>query len=240
MIPVTAIHQIEITSRCNLRCVYCPSPGIMGGKYPNRPAVDMSRETFEKAVALAEVFVRRGTQNELNLAGIGESTLHPEFADFVRHARERLGRLTKLIFATNGIIHDEGMIAAIAPYRPVVYVSLHRPEKAGPAIELYKKYGLLGGVSADPSISANDWAGQVAWHNSGDKLSCQWINKGRVMVMADGRITRCCLDASGAGVLGHVETYTQLTEGTSPYDLCKTCYQVIDDPKWDQQKGAPR
>ena len=45
-------------------------------------------------------------------------------------------------------------------------VKLHRPEKAGPAVEAYRKIGALDGVSADPSINAYDWAGQVEWFNS--------------------------------------------------------------------------
>ena len=236
---VTALHQVEITSRCNLRCIYCPSPAIVGGKYPNRPAVDMTREHFLRSMEWARFYVHQGTQWELNLAGIGESTIHPEFADFVRLAREAVGPRVTLIFATNGIVHDEAMVKAIAPYDPHVVVSLHRPEKAGPAIEVYKKYGLFKGVSADPSMSANDWAGQVAWHNSGRTLRCQWLQDGKVMAMADGRITTCCLDASGAGVVGHVADPID-TVRLKPYELCRKCYQMIDSPHWDQPLGVPK
>lgn len=236
---VTAIHQVEISSRCNLRCRYCTSPAIVDGKYPNRKALDMTRAHFERALEWVRFYMRQGSQTDLNLAGIGESTVHPEWVDFVRLAREAVGPKVTIIFATNGLIHDEEMVKAIAPYKPEVWVSLHRPEKAGLAIEMYKKYGLLAGASADPSISANDWASQVDWFNSGDRLPCQWMRMGRVMVMADGRITSCCLDAQGLGVIGHVEDPIGSIE-TKPYALCKSCYQDIGIEGWDQKMGKPR
>src|SRR3990167_3157408 len=99
---VKALHQIEISSRCSLKCVYCPSPDISKGLYQDRRAEDMNRETFIRALEWVTVFVRKGTQAELNLAGIGESFLHPEFADFVKLAREAVGPLVKLVMATNG------------------------------------------------------------------------------------------------------------------------------------------
>lgn len=237
--PITAIHQIEITSRCNLRCVYCPSPSIVAGKYPNRPAVDMKRYHFERALLWVEFYRRWGGQPELNLAGIGESTLHPEFVDFVRMARRVMGDEGHIVFATNGILCDEIMVKDLAKYKVRVWVSLHRPEKAARAVELYKKYGLLVGVSIDPSVNSNDWAGQVDWHRSGNEFPCPWLNEGRLFVLSDGRISRCCLDAQGVGILGHVDDPIGSIE-TSPYSLCMKCYQTIDSPTWDQKRGVGR
>lgn len=248
---LAALHQIEITSRCSLKCVYCPSPSITSGKQPNRPAVDMNRATFERALSWVRHYVEAGTQSELNLAGIGESTLHPEFVTFVRLAREAVGPKVKLTFATNGIAPGawgghpdlDAMIRALVPYRPAVWVSLHRPEKAARAVEAYRRAGLLEGVSADPSINANTWAGQVDWFVSQttveEPLECQWLRDSKAMVMADGRITTCCLDASGAGVIGHVVHNEIGDVYTKPYDLCRTCHQHIPVPGWENHvRGA--
>lgn len=200
--------------------------------------MDMSEQDFSRALVWAAHFVKLGTQDELNLAGIGESTLHPKFVDFVREARQAVGPNVKLIMATNGLIHDENMIAAVQPYNLRVFVSLHRPEKAGLAVSMWRKYGLLDGVSADPSINANDWAGQVEWKNDTQvQMWCTWLAAGRVMAMADGRLTACCLDASGAGVVGHVNDPVG-SLSTQAYKLCKTCHHVIINPGWDQKNGV--
>lgn len=83
---VREIHQIEPTSRCNLKCKYCP-------QWPKLPRakLDMTQETFEAALAMVEYFVGLGTQTELSLTGIGEPTLHPHFVDMMVRAREVIG-----------------------------------------------------------------------------------------------------------------------------------------------------
>jgi hypothetical protein len=163
----------------------------------------------------------------VNIAGIGESTIHPEFVWFVHLAREYIGWDCNLSFATNGVAVTEEMVAAIAPARPSVDVSMHRPEKAGLAIELFRKYKLLHGASADPSLAAINWAGQVDWHVSvPQRRECSWLAQGMVMVMADGRVTRCPLDASGVGVICHINDDLDKFE-QSPYSLCAKCDQLV-------------
>jgi hypothetical protein len=190
----------------------------------------MSAEHYSKALAWAKVFVKKFDQHELNLAGIGESTMHPDFVRNVFLAREAVGDSCDLVLATNGLLVTDQLAAAIAAARPRVFVSLHRPEKAGPAIEALKRAGILAGVSADPSVAATNWAGQVKWHVSvTGTRNCQWVIPGAFMVMADGRITRCSLDSSGVGVLGTLED-DLLTLRTSPYELCRTCDQNVGVP----------
>ena len=218
---VTSLHQIEITSRCNLTCKYCPSPKLQ------RPKVDMDMATYKRALEWVNYYVLRGTQGELNLAGIGESTMHPDFVEYVRLARGAVGPGGRLVLATNGLLITDEMVAALKPFNPLIWVSLHRPEKAGPAIEVLKKYGLLSGVSGDPSYAAIDWAGQVeGWFVSAQKGVCDWLKSGWTMVMADGRLSTCCLDASGAGVIGHVNNQVG-DAGVSPYGLCSGCHLSV-------------
>jgi MoaA/NifB/PqqE/SkfB family radical SAM enzyme len=132
---VKQIHQIEITSRCNLRCVYCVH------RHMPRPKVDMAEIVFRQALDWAAKFVERGTQTSLNLAGIGESTMHPDFVRFVHLARKKVGPRCELVLATNGLLVDDALAEAIAPARPQVFVSMHRPEKAGPAINALQRAG---------------------------------------------------------------------------------------------------
>lgn len=224
MFALRDIHQIEITSRCNLKCVYCPSY-----KLP-RPKLDMTWEHYQQAIDWALHFQKRGTQGELNLAGIGESTLHPRFVEYVAHARKVLGPKQILLIATNGLLITEQLALELKPLQMRLWVSMHRPEKAGPALHILRKHGLLQGVSNDPAMGSTDWAGQVKWDVTVPKgRKCIWVTGGRAFVMADGRVSRCCYDASGVGVFAHVQD--DLTKfQTSPYSLCKGCDQDVGVP----------
>lgn len=167
----------------------------------------------------------RSHHAELNLAGIGESTMHPQFIDFLRLARGAVGWDVTLVLATNGLLVDDAMAEAMAPYKPEVYVSLHRPEKAQKAVSALARVGILKAVSCDGALNSVNWAGQIDWPvtTSAAGGACTWFKDGRVVVLADGRVSRCCFDASGAGVLGTIDDdLTQLT--TSAYSLCETCH----------------
>lgn len=225
MIPLREIHQIEMTSHCDLACKYCPSR-----KLP-RPKLHMSREHYVKALGWARTFaLKHGGSHGLNLAGIGESTLHPDFVEFVHLAREAVGPYVSLVLATNGVSMTRELAEAIAPTKIKMFVSLHRPEKAGPAIEHLRAAGIFAGSSSDPSLAATDWAGQVKWHNSVPvKRDCMWVRNGLAFVLADGRVSRCAYDASGKGVFAHVDD--DLTKfSTSPWSLCRTCDQDVGYP----------
>lgn len=220
---VTRIHQIELTSKCNLACKYCVHP-----KMP-RPKEDMDWVTFEHALIKVKYCMVKYGQNELNLAGIGESTMHPAFAQMFKHARRYLGQNIKLVIATNGVSFTEEIAQEIAEYDPWVWVSLHRPEKAGQAVEIAKRYGMLKGVSADPSVAAMNWAGQTDWHVScNTETPCPWLTNGMAMVMSDGRVTTCCLDGSGDGVIGYVTDDINDLE-VQPYSLCENCHHAIPE-----------
>ena len=220
--PVRDIHQIELTTRCNLRCKYCPSPQKL------RAHEDMTDETFAAAMDMVTFFVRQGTQTELSLTGIGESLMHPRFVDMVEFARRVIGSKRDLVVTTNGLLLDDKMCAAIAPFAPKVFVSLHRPEKAGPAVEAAKRAGIFAGANPAPSVSAFDWAGQVKWHVSAPRTACEYLRLGWGVVLVDGRVTTCCLDATGGGAFGTVWDDPERL-AMSPWDLCSSCH--MDVPK---------
>lgn len=222
--PIRWLHQIEMTSHCNLRCKYCASPTL------KRPKVHMCDDHFERAVHWVRMFHVKYKQPEVNMAGIGESTMHPRFVENMFLARRTIGEGIRIVLATNGLLVTKELANAIAPMRPTVFVSLHRPERAGPAVEALRSAGIFAGSSSDPSLAATDWAGQVKWHRSaGNERQCPWVVGQKVMAMADGRITRCSFDASGVGVLGTLsDDLEQLN--TSPYILCRTCDQNVGVP----------
>lgn len=223
---VRAIHQIEITSRCNLRCKYCVHP-IMP-----RPKVDMGESVFYRSLEVAATLQRQYPHPELNMAGIGESTLHPQFIPFMQAAHEAMPPYVHLVVTTNGLLVTTEMADSLAsmasrtPERISVFVSLHRPEKAGPAVQILHERGLLAGVSADPSIAAVDWAGQVKWFVSAAKSPCPWIPGGWVMVAATGDVLTCCLDGSGIGSIGSIWNEPESMK-VKPYSLCGKCNQYL-------------
>lgn len=234
--PIQQVHQIEISSDCNLRCVYCPSkdldkPITDGGS--GRAKEMITRETFERALEWARHFRRAGTQGELALTGLGEALMHPEFVDLVRLAREALPS-NQITFSTNGILLSEEMCEALAPYRPEVFVSLHRPERAKGAVDRARRHGILAGTNSSFALDAFNWAGQLDWENTAQPIVCEFLRSGWCVVLADGRITTCCLDATGAGVVGHVDDEIGSlsiepwgTEVNGRPVGCDSCYQVV-------------
>lgn len=193
--------------------------------------MDMTEETWKATLRWIEYFhATNGGTVELNLCGIGESTLHPDLVRYCHEARAVVGPGCFLNFTTNGVSMTDELARALAPSGVKLGVSLHRPEKAGRAIEILKRYNMLFAVSADPSVAAINWAGQVDWFVSTPTgRDCVWVKQGRLFVMADGRVSRCCLDATGVGVIGTVaEDVSQFN--TSPYVLCRTCDQDVGLP----------
>lgn len=198
--PIRDIHQIELTTRCNLRCHYCPH-------FPELPRAkeDMTWETFEQSLDLIEFYVHQGTQTELSLTGIGEAVLHPRFLEMVERSRATIGHHRRLTITTNGLLFDDALCAALVPFQPAVYISLHRPERAGLAVEAAKRHGILAGVNNSFATSAFNWAGtQKNWFVSAPKIKCEYLHQGWGVILVDGRVTTCCLDADGSGVVGTV------------------------------------
>lgn len=230
-VKVQALHQIEITSRCNLKCSYCVH------KTMPRPKQDMDYETFEKSLRLARKFVEAGTQHELNLAGIGESTMHPDFVDWVKLARAAVGWNTHLVLSTNGVDFSDEAIEGIAATGISIWVSPHSPKKAMPAILKLQEVGLFRGTSEGAWTSPVNWAGQVNWPSkpNTEGTPCPWLYYGRTTVFSDGRISTCCFDSDGSGVVGTID---DLLEGkelyVEPFRLCGPCHHEVVEPQTNQ------
>ena len=232
--PIESIHQVEVTSRCDLRCVYCPSPKLdkpveEGGF--GRAKIDISDEHFYRALEWAVHFERQGTQNELALTGIGEPLLHPRLVEYLAAAREALPA-NPITFSTNGLAlakpSGDELLKRMKPYQPQIYVSTHRPEKAGLAIAKVKKAGLFATENTSfATDGAMDWAGQIDWPVQIEvTVMCAYLGLGWGVVLSDGRMTRCCYDATGEGSFGHVDDPIGALS-TSPWSLCEPCHQVV-------------
>ena len=103
---------IEITTDCNLKCSYCkrdPNPQYM------------SVENFK------EILDKFPTVRGINIIGLGEPMLHPQFADICKIIDDKELMFT---FTTNGTIFNEDVYNAL-PSRSTCYVSLDGVRKDG-------------------------------------------------------------------------------------------------------------
>jgi hypothetical protein len=219
--PVEDIHQIELTSRCNLRCRYCPHPHMKRSKQ------DMDWGTFLRSMEFVRHYVKQGTQNELALTGIGEPTMYPHLLEAMSVARDVLGPNRLLTMSTNGVTFTEKIAEACEEFDVTVFVSMHRPEVAGPAMQLAKQHGILGDVNLSAVTNAMNWAGQVKWHVSAPNLPCAYLLHGWGVILADGDITTCCLDSEKKGYIGNVFKNEPAELRLAPYSLCDTCHNKV-------------
>jgi len=218
-VPVTGIHEIELSSRCNLACKYCPHPKL------ERAKADMPWPVFQRALDHVEFYCRQGTQGELSLTGIGEAILHPYFFEALIMARSAIGRHRPLTLATNGVAMTPEIARILRQTGVQVYVSTHRPEKAGPALEMLKKEGAAVGTNMAFVDNAFDWAGQVKWHASAERRPCEYLTQGWGVIRQDGSVTTCCLDAHAKHAIGHVDDEPGSLK-THITTLCSGCHMV--------------
>lgn len=186
----------------------------------------MSLETFERALYWVEKFDNVGLQGELSFTGIGESTMHPEFGNWLIEARARFPKIP-IVFSTNGLpTFTEELAALCQEHRIEVMISTHRPEMAGRAVVIAKKYKVLKFINTQFVDAAFDWGGKVDWPVSAPALVCEYLKSGWGVVLFDGQITTCCLDSENEGVVGSVWDEPGMLQ-LAPYKLCKGCHMKI-------------
>lgn len=92
--PLPAKIQVEVTTRCNLRCAMC----VKSAAGCAIPEGDLPLDVFKNiAPALP-------TCEALVLSGIGEPLLHPDLPDMAAFARARMPDTSMLGFQTNGLL----------------------------------------------------------------------------------------------------------------------------------------
>ena len=219
----TTLHQVEVSSECNLRCAYCLHPTMQ------RPKQHMTAEVWRDCLRWLAHFVNQGTQGELVLSGTGEPTLNPLLPEMARQARVILGPHRRLMTTTNGLAVTAELVEALKPSNISVYVSLHRPEKAEAAVYLLTRGGLLAEAVMDPVMGPNSWAGQVDWPdriNAGGlaRPVCPWLSRGWLFVASDGRQYTCCYANGDTPVLGSVTDPVQNVT-PAPWRVCDACWQ---------------
>jgi len=187
-------------------------------------------EIFEKAIEWVAHFCKMGTQLELNLFGIGEPTLHPDLAEMVKLARNRLPIRQIIHLNTNGKLMTEELARKLKDAGITrIDITYHGDARVTTrTIEMFRKLGIDGQLSVDPITRPNTWAGQVDWFESPVNYLCPWLDKGQVMIYSDGDVTTCCLDAAKKGMVGNIfDDITQFR--LEPFELCHKCHQIVPE-----------
>ncbi len=228
---VGCIKNLEVASVCNLACPYCPCSGQ--GRY--REVGLMDEATFDRSLYWLDKFVRAGTQQELNLFGIGEPSLYPGYAELVRRCREIMPRYLPLRLNTNGLLATEEWIEeVILAGADALDLTDHDAAASTRTIQIFNRLSerypnFRFGYSRDGITNPNNWGGLVDWvpvvqHK---RVLCPWLSTGQVMIQSDGNVVRCCQDSHARGVLGTVwqDDLDRLDHTT--FIQCVTCHEAV-------------
>jgi MoaA/NifB/PqqE/SkfB family radical SAM enzyme len=214
--------NIEVTTRCNLKCVECPTVDAM-----RRPQGLLDHRLFEKILA-------ENPQLEFVLLfQWGEPFLHPRVLDMVRACAARGIRtmlttngtllrpalrreilesgLTRLTFSIDGVGATHTRVRGY-PYEKLraTILALRAERDAlgrGPAIDV----SMVVFEETERDLPAF----RQAWEGIADRVqaipmfvtgkretSCREPWRGTMVVLWDGRVTVCCADYDGALVVG--------------------------------------
>lgn len=223
---IETINSIETSSICDNNCPYCPAPL----QHTHRETGFMEWDVFDKAISWVRFFAQQGTQREVNLFGVGEPLLNAYIIDMVEYARKHVPARIPLHLNTNGNNMTERLARALKDAGITsIDITAHNPRPAVRTIRIFQKVGIPFKISLDPVMAPNNWAGQVDWFEPHYQkpYPCPWIGRGQVMVMSNGDVTRCCIDAFGTGVLGTVHNKLDEIEVT-PFELCERCHHTLD------------
>jgi radical SAM protein with 4Fe4S-binding SPASM domain len=222
--PFLTSLMIEVTNRCNLQCIHCPS-------------LNMKR----KKGNIDPELVKRIIDENKNLSYIyfydwGEPFLHPDLWDMVRYASER-GIKTSVI--TNGTLLDEKIGKSILESGlstlsfSIDGVGTDYEKKRGfnynklksrilAFIDMKKRHGsktphlelnvVLEGNDEDKLRDIEfEWKGNVDVINYQPLIlfdeflrnsPCRELWKGNLVVLWDGSVVPCCVDYDGELVVG--------------------------------------
>jgi len=141
--------QIEVTSRCNLKCVMCPVT-VLAERWPQR---DMSWETFER---VSEAF---GRVKWVHLQGWGEPLLHRRIFDMIARAKSAGCRVgfttngTRLTRETGARLLDLGldlMAVSIAGARAATHEAIRVGSDFAKLVEKLRRFLLLRRQAGNP------------------------------------------------------------------------------------------
>jgi hypothetical protein len=231
MTTLKTINTIELSNECNLKCSYCISKNME--KEGIRDIGIMSDEVFDASLNMLRETVSRGTQQEVNLNGNGESLLDPQIVERVRRVKAVMGG-RRVRFCTNGLLMTDELAKELkAAGIDDLDVSIHSAKYARKAVISIVKAGIPGLVAVGPIQYPHNWAGQLEPENSVDielqGVMCDPLIRGYGYIQKEGNISACCFDYRNLGVIGTVFDADIFSREMKPYELCEKCHQIIPE-----------
>ena len=179
----------------------------------------MSEAVFERCLPWLQQF----DQPDIHLNGFGEPLLHPRLAEYVSRVQSVVPLVT---FATNGLLLTPAMARNLKALDIwYVTVSGHAPLQAQRAVCACIAVGLKT-TGCDPARGGrHNWAGQVDVPVTleGWRPACTFLRDQTPVVLSDGRLVACCIDAEGISARGTV--FDDIAAVTfEPFELCDACH----------------
>lgn len=221
---IRQISQVELTSRCNLRCKYCPHPSM------RREKADMPEAVFARVL----YWLREFRQASVHLHHFGESTLHPRFLEYV----DRISDVVPDVrLSSNGVGVTPELVRGMKRAGLTrLSLSVHRPEVVRIVAGWCDDLGMAWDYAAGAIIGTHNWAGQVEGRNT-VSYPCHFLEDDKCVVLADGRLVACCIDAEGESARGSV--FDDLREiAFAPFRLCASCHHVVPEAKFPGWRRA--
>lgn len=234
------LATIELSSACNLSCEYCINKDIFGSEV--REYGIMSDETFDRSMHWLRLMVDRGTQQEINLNGNGESTLDPQLIRRAGRIKAIVGKDREVILTTNGLTMTEEYAFALQDSAiDRVDVSPHSPYHGTRANYYLRKVADVRGIlSVGMMTDPHTWAGQLNWlPEVGFAIPCLPLIQGRGYIQMEGDVVPCCYDYLNLGTYGNVYDDNLDKQEVTTFGLCEDCHQVPPDEakgEWFENK----
>lgn len=231
------IYQMETTNYCNAKCDYCPHKDM------KREKGFMSLETVQKVIDNC----KKENQTYIALHHMGEPLLHKDIYTICKMFSDNN---IETEFSSNGLafkedtlqkLNDSGLnlvrIAMDYLYdakvdklfscidnffktveNPNLKIYIHTVE--GNDLSKFQQFPIV--VMSKPK---DNWAGQIEGESSlTQSEQCYFLDYNYGVVLWNGDIVNCCLDADNADVIGHIDNISELK--TRQFSLCKNCVKL--------------
>ena len=182
------VVEIEVSSRCNRRCVYCPQ----SHEWFRQPQHYMDRTIFDSIIAQLTDLKFAG---RLSFHMYNEPLLHPHLEDLVAHARRHLPSAWLVLYTNGDLLNDSRHAALLDAGIDHFFVTRHS-----------------GGAFKERPFQRVRWAGDFMLSSRGGlvgdpvswNLPCFGPSE-MLMIHHDGTVVLCHEDAAGKRPMGRID-----------------------------------